>query len=348
MTMTAAPTGLSQSEIAQWYRCRRKWLIEQFWGFLPAEQNPTGPRMLGIRMAAAMEAHYDPRPEYHFEPGFVLDVLYGVAVAEYPDAEEDLRAEHELARIMADGYLKHAADEGWDAGLTVVQTEAQVRVPLPGFEGYVDLRAKMDRVALDQDTGLLYFIDDKTSADFKRDDQLSEDPQMRFYSLIQWLASGQPPPMLGQPVMIDDRMPLVLGGEIRTLRRVKRSPKSKPPYYGKARFSHTPDQMAATLANVQQAAREILTARQQLEDAYARGGRIEQINWLQQTTCRPNWILRDCSWSCPHSSGLCQMMNQGTNWADQLVSSGRYVRGDAYARYETGPLDAIREQLASR
>jgi PD-(D/E)XK nuclease superfamily len=350
MTGTAAPPrakGMSQSEVAQWYRCRRRWFVEQYLGYLPANPSPLGPRNQGIRLHAALEAWYGP---HHFDPVFITDLLYGAALELNPDDEAALRAEHEMSKIIIEGYMAWLEETGADNGLAVIEPEAQVRVPLPGWEGVVDLRAKMDQVMQDAQTGYLWFLDHKRTDNFDRYEvnKLREDPQMRYYSLIQWIASGQPPPVLGQPPMVRDDVPLVLGGKVNLLRAVKRSAKSKPPYYDRRDFRHTYDQMAVTLAEAQQAAFEIMDARTHLDAAYSRGGLIEQINWIQVTKLHRNWINHDCTWSCPHVNGLCQMMSDGTACAEMLVNSGRYVQDDPYIRYESSPLDMIRDQLASR
>jgi hypothetical protein len=40
------------------------------------------------------------------------------------------------------------------------------------------------------------------------------------------------------------------------------------------------------------------------------------------------------------------MMDDGSDWAGALVSSGRYVQGDPYAYYRNDALRTIREELA--
>jgi hypothetical protein len=220
-------------------------------------------------------------------------------------------------------------------------------VPLPGFEGAVDLRAKLDQVVYDSSTGLFSFLDHKTADDFKRHDMTEMDPQMAMYSLIAWLRSQGTAPVPGMAPAIRNDLPLVNGGIINTLRRVKRTRNSKPPYYDRHPFRHNPEQLAATLAGIQQVASEILNARAQLDAAYSRGGVPEQIHWIQLTTMRPVKIIGDCDWRCPLSSGMCQMMDDGLGWMQALVSGGGYVQGDAYARYTRNGLDVVRAQLAT-
>lgn len=337
--------GISQSEMDRWRRCPRRWLVEYYFGMLPADPNPASTRDQGLRWHTAMEAHYGPA---HLDPGFVLDILYGMAVEQYPDSEKDLRAAHEMAKIMAEGYLETVEAEGWDARLKVVEPEAEVRVPLPGWEGIVDLRAKLDQVYFDEDSGTYGFLDHKSSADFEREEFIQQDPQMRLYSLIAWLATQNTVPMIGHQPEIQADRPLVTNGIIRTARRVKRGPRAKPPFYMNTPFRHDPEQLAATLLSTQQVVGEIMNARQILDAAQQNGGQPEQLHFIQLTAARPVPIIKDCTRMCPLAGGLCQMMDRGLGWIDALWRSGKFVSGDPYARYTRAGLEVIQAHLAAR
>jgi RecB family exonuclease len=345
MTMTTStppdrPVMISQSEIARWLRCPRQWFVEYYLGFQPADPSPVGAAELGKRVHTAMEGRYG----YDLDPLVVLGVLYAAELAAHPEWEKELNAEHELARIMIEGWFKEAEQQGWDAGLNVIATEAEVAVPLPGFEGAVLLRGKLDQVTQDGD-GVMRFVDWKTAQDFLRDEMTEMDPQMLTYALIQWLAAGHPAPVAGQPFELDPDLPVVLGGIINTMRKVKRTSKSRPPYYSHHTFLFSPERLAAKLAGVQQAVSEIMNARYRLDAAYAAGGHAEVINHLQRTVARPVEIPTDCAWRCPLSSGLCQLMSAGTGWIDALVSSGKYRQGDPYERYTRQGAEALKEAL---
>lgn len=338
MAQETAPIGMSQSEIGLWKRCRRHWLTEYYWGFLEADPSPLGARNFGTRNHLALEAHFG----YGMDPLAVLDIIYGAEVTQHPDLAKELNADLEMAKIMVEGLLEWMAAEGHLASFRVVVTEAEVRVPLPGFEGRVDLRAKLDQVGQILDSGLLAFLDWKNKDQFSPPVLLRNDPQMRLYSLIQWLDAGYPPPAPGRGLPDTAGMPpLVLGGIVATLRKVKRTKTSKPPYYAWDPFNHTPEIMATTLIGAQAVAGEILSARAALDDAYARGGQLEQIDMIQRSLLRPTWIERDCSWSCPLAKGACAMMDDGSDWVGHFVRSGKYVQGDPYERYSRGSIAAL-------
>jgi hypothetical protein len=333
-----APTGISSTETSVFERCHRQGYLKYYLGIQPADPSPTGTANFGIRWHTAMECFYG----LGLDLNRVLDHLYAADIAAYPDYEPELRKDWDMARIMADGYPEWVAAEGKDANLEVVTVEQEVRVPLPGFEGIVDLRAKMDMVVRNTETGLLSFLDHKTG-DFKRHDLLAMDQQMLRYSLIQWLASGQPVPEIGFPQELRDDVPLVNGGIVRTARRVKRTANARPPFYDQAEFRFDQEQMASHLATTQATVAEILAARQRLDQA---GGDPRALQRVQLTALRPNKMLRDCDWSCPFSKGLCQLMDSGTAWMDALVGTGRYVQADPYSYYDRPGAREIAAQLA--
>jgi len=343
MGQTNSPTlnngrlGFSNSEIQLFLRCPRRWLTEYYWGFLPANPSPLGAANLGTRVHLALEAKFG----YGLDPGTVLDILYGAEVANHPDLARELNADLEMSKIMVEGLLEWMDAEGHSSKFRYVAAEAEVRVPLPGFDG-IDLRAKLDQIGQWTDTGLYAFLDWKTRDVLQPLVLLRMDPQMRFYSLVQWLAAGYPPPQPGRGLPDTAGMPpLVLGGNVAQLRKVKRSRQAKPPFYQWDPFSHTPEIMASTLIKVQATVAKILAARAALDDCYARGGNLAEIDFLQKSMLGPVWISHDCSWSCPLAKGACGMMDDGSAWVEHFVGSGAYVQGDPYERYSSQSIAAL-------
>lgn len=323
------PLVVSGSEIDAFNRCPRNWLARWYYGFVPKNPAPTGARNFGTRWHTAWEYHYG----HGLDAMAVLDLLYKAELEACPDFEAALRKEWELAKIMAEGYLEWLAETGADATLEVVAVEQDVTVELPGFGGTVLLRAKMDQVVRSHETGLLSFLDHKSVTDFERHELIELDPQMRRYSLIQWLKAGQPAPLVGQPAMIDPNIPLVNGGIVNSARKVKRTAKARPPYFDRHPFRYSHERMAATLAGVQQTVWKIQQARAQLATAGAADDPMAAVNLVQLTTLAPVPITKDCSWRCDLSDGMCQFMDEGTAWMEAFVSGGKYVQGDPYDYY---------------
>jgi RecB family exonuclease len=331
---------LSQSEIGTWARCPRKWFLEYYLGYRGTGEAATGNMQLGTRVHTALEAYYG----YQLEPVSVLGLLYSILMSEHPEDEHELKQEMTLAIIMVSGYLEWLAETGADSDLQVVATEADVQVPLPGAPDHVILRARLDQVSIRASDGTLRFMDYKTSDSMSQHETLARNPQFRFYSLVQMLAAGHGEPVPGMQLRPD--RPVVMGGQITTLRRVKRTGASKPPYYARNDFRYNMDQLSSTLDRTRQIALEIMNARGNLDAAYQHGGPLDQVNFLQRTLLRPVPIERDCDWRCPFAAGLCDAMDDGSDWPGILVSSGKYTQADPYARYSQDPLREIREKIS--
>jgi hypothetical protein len=347
MTQTTTATGasqqqpqiaMSQGELNMFARCPRQWMITYFLGFVPAVTVPVGTAQLGIRVHTALEGLYG----YDADPLKVLDLLYRTAIEANPDYESELRKEWELARAMVEGYCEWVLMENVDADFKVVSTEEDVKVAVPGLPGVL-LRMRLDQVLQQISTGFQFFLDFKTAASFDAHETLELHTQFKTYSVGSYLRAGldwaQPHP---------DFAPVVGGGIIRTLRRVKRTERAVPPFYRHDPFRYNPEQLTATLARIQKIAGEIMTARAHLDSGYAPpyNGDLEVINSIQRYHLRPVPIPADCSWRCPASSGLCVAMDDGSSWPEMLERSGRWRRGDPYAHYEEGGIAGIRDQLA--
>lgn len=335
---------ISNSEISTWQRCRRKWFVSYYLGYQPASEEVTGNRILGTRVHTALEGHYG----YGLDPLAVLGVLYQIELDASPEFESELMAERDLASAMIEGYIEWAAETGADAGLRVVSTETEVTVPLPGVEG-VSLRAKLDQRVLNEETGLLSFHDWKTAASFEKHEILALDPQFRFYSMVERLASQHihedDGTVEGCPGCFSDP---VSGGVLTTLRRVKRTDRSKPPYFQRDDFRYDPETINSTLTKTQRLGYEIARVRQSLDWAYTEGqGDIDLVNLVQRSLFPPTPIIRDCGWSCPFVQ-LCPMMDDGSDWAGVLTSSGAFKQEDPYQYYMNDPLRRVRQVLENK
>jgi hypothetical protein len=317
---------ISNSEIATFLRCPRKWYLTYYLGEVPAEEDVTGNRIQGVRIHTALEGFYG----YQLDPLAVLGILYKLAIDAHPESEGDLVAERELSSAMVEGYVEWVAETGADASLRVVATEREVIVPLPGVDG-VNLRAKLDQVVQDEQTGWLGFLDHKNVATFERREVLDLDPQFRFYSLVQRLAAPE-----GGAV--------VAGGYLNMLRRVKRTERSKPPYYHREQFRYSPETIDATWLKVLGTAKRIVEARQALDTRYAMGGDLFTINTHQRLMLPPVPIMTECKWACPFVT-LCPMMDDGSDWAGAVTSSGRWNQADPYAYYSDDALGSVRAEL---
>lgn len=324
-----------------WQRCRRRWFIHYYLGYQLATQLPYGTSLLGTRVHAAMQGHYG-----HGIPApMVAAALYAVAERADPDYERELRAEYDLASAMIEGWLEYEASEGLAADIEVIAVERDVQVPLPGYEGIM-LRAKLDQVYRRISTGLTGFMDWKTAANFDKHALISNDPQMRFYSLIQHIAAGHLVTMDG--VDYAPGKPAVDGGMITTLRRCKRTAQSKPPYFQRDEFRISPASVGAAYAKVAGLCSEIIDTRDTLDTAYqVSGGDLRVVTAVMRARCPDTWIADRCKWDCPLAAGLCGAMDDGSDWAGMLTRGGAWVQRDPYQYYAEDPLAQARKALAT-
>jgi hypothetical protein len=329
---------ISNTELAVWDRCRRMWLALYYFQVAPAEEAVTGNRLLGIRVHSALEGYYG----YELDPLDVLKVIYLTAAAEHPDHQGELMAEHDMANAMVEGYLDWVAETGADADLEIVATEKDLQIPMPGRESEVLLRCRMDQVGYRASNDTLIFVDHKTSPSFERHEMLELDVQMPHYCLLQKLAAASAGP----------DAPLVAGGAVNTLRRVKRTARSKPPYYQRDYFSINPDQVATAWHRANAIVKEILAARYHMDWFFSLQPDMsdphcmELLNLIQREYLRPTPIITDCSWRCPLARGLCAAMSDGSDWVGMMNASGAWKRVDPYSYYRDDALSAIRASLS--
>lgn len=322
--------SISNSEISLADRCMRQWYLKYYLGMTHTDDPPVGNSILGTRVHAALEGMYG----YGLDPLDVIRALYAIAAEVYPDWSGDLAAERELAEAMVSGYRDWTAETGKDAGIRVVVTEADIEVPLPGVPG-VNLRARMDQVIYNEETGLLSFLDHKTAANFDTHEKLALRPQFKFYSVVQRLIMRQ-----------SGGNALISGGMINTLRRVKRTAKSKPPYYQRDEFRYNDEELDAAEERIYALVNKILSARQSLDWAYReQQGALTAVNRVQRSDCFPSPSYGGCdAWECPFTS-VCPMMDDGSDWPGVLLRSGRYRQQDPYQYYREDPLRSVRERL---
>jgi len=213
-----------------------------------------------------------------------------------------------------------------------------VEIPFPAVPG-VNLKARLDQVIVDHSTGLLSFLDHKTAANFDTHEVLALNTQFKHYSVVQRLIARGMTAEDGKPHTV------VSGGTVNTLRRVKRSAKSDPPYYQRDEFRYTDTEMDAAEARIAKICSDIVHVRELLDDTYrVGGGDLSMINPLQRYALYPTPQPRDCKWSCPFVN-VCPMMDDGSDWPGVLMRSGKYKQADPYSYYRDDPLRAARRHL---
>lgn len=310
---------ISNSEIQTYKTCRRKWYVQYYLERQPRADTvcPVGATWLGTRMHAALEAYYSPTLDDiddALSTGSVLRAIYSMDMEQWPEYTEELAEEYELSSTMLKGYFEWLEETGADSQLEVISTERQFIVP---FTDEVAIRGRLDMVVQDRSSGARLFIDHKNVLNFMDEDHLDRDEQAKFYMMLQRLDPAQ------KDMWVD-------GGIFNQLRKVKRGPRAKPPFYLRTVVRHNADTLNSMYRRTFQVVNEITDLRKQLDDGVSH----EQVAYPHPT--------KDCSWICPLASGLCVMMDDGSDWRDFLENE--WVHVDPYARYtESSYLDRLEQ-----
>lgn len=326
--MTTTPEGwrlLSNSEIATFKRCRRKWYLGYFRGLQPRSEESTGARALGNSLHFVLGNYYDPADPVATVDDVLAqwDGLYAASIKEAEDANEsgrvkDLHKDRDLGRAILEGYFEWIAEEGRDSDWEVIGSEREVFVPLTGYQGPrpVMLTAKLDVAIQRRSDGAKAFVDHKsvqTINDLKARADIDE--QFFHYALLSYLEHLANP----EATFVD-------GGIFNLLRKVKRTARAKPPFFERVDVRKTVGELRLYWLRVAGEALEI----QRAEDRLNAGEPHHYVAYPTPT--------RDCSWDCDFRVP-CPMMDDPSQDAEGLLAAV-FETGDPYARYETKGEDA--------
>jgi hypothetical protein len=311
---------VSNSELDTFKRCRRKWWLGTYRGLqLAAGDSIVGALVVGNRVHAGLAAWYEPSygaDQFNDELALhVYDELVRADKAElgtYVDGEigEELprtppsgfESDVELGRLMLGGYFEWVRETGIDEDWRVLTAETRQRASLR--EG-VDLVAKYDLEVERLSDGARRFVDHKTVGnltDIPRVAHIAS--QFKHYALVQRLR-------FGGDVRTD-------GGIYNMLRKVKRTIRAKPPFFGRHEVHHNDNDLRSYWMQVTGHVGRLLQAEEQLAD----GGSHQFIV--------PPTPAQDCSWSCPFFA-VCPMFDDGSD-AEGFLEDWYHV-GDPLARY---------------
>lgn len=187
-------------------------------------------------MHEALQAHYQGGDPLAALSDYWAPVLQDMG-PEDPNRFQ-LEKDVELSGIMVDGYLDWVAEEGVDAGLTVVACEEEVTWETDEFV----LHGTIDLVLSDPD-GNLFLMDHKTTASFAAlvDRRLTLNFQLLTYAVLCEEFFGVHP----------------AGAELNMLRKVKRTANAKPPFYQRESVHFNQHQLAAHRQHIQAIVRDM-------------------------------------------------------------------------------------------
>jgi PD-(D/E)XK nuclease superfamily len=301
------PLIASNSSIQAYKRCKRKWWLTYYRGLKPVIIRFTGPLALGSRVHLALEQKY----------GYGKDLLDSHAKLVAQDRAlmlmdsfdtGELDADAELGRIMLEGYEQWVAEEGMDAYLQVISAEEKLELPM--MEGRVNLIGKLDIRFRRLTDGVRLFGDFKTSANFRDLTSIAHmDEQQLLYHVLE---TKQP-----EEVRCD-------GGMYRLLKKVKRGPSARPPFYEQMEVRHNIFMLRSFWARLHGMLTDMLATKDALDDG---------ADPMVVAYPTPN---RNCAWDC-NFFAICPMFDDGS--AAESAVEMAYTTGDPFAYYEVqGPL----------
>jgi hypothetical protein len=320
---------LTNSEVAVWNRCRRKWWLAFYRRLAYGKIDYSGPREIGNRVHRALAAWYVPEG---VEPKDPREALNEAIIEDWTKIEEQVRthgvqgdveqvladratAYHEacnLERAVVEGYVQWLTETGADANMRVTEPEsvltARIEHEIPqlgekiAFIGLGKLDARIRRLS----DGVRLFMDHKTTGSLTEPlKTLHMDPQMLHYHLLEWLNSSEG----------DERCDAAL---YNMLKKVKRTGTAKLPFFDRVEVHHNPHSIDAYKRRLVGAARDIERATHELD-----AGVDPMIVVYPNPT-------RSCSWDCDFFS-ICPMFDDGSRVEDAITAL--YHEQDPLARY---------------
>lgn len=232
---------ISNSEVRTFKECHRKWWLGWVLGYQQRKVSPLGALAIGGRLHEALAAYYVPDGDRRLDPRQTLELLLArdLAVASdlwllTADERDKWQKEVDLQRIMLAGYMEWLEATGSDQDYEILGSETYVEVPWApnlGALWNLDLRliGRLDVKLRNRWSGVLSFLDHKTTASINASlkDHYQMNPQMRMYRLILQLSTGEH-----------------IGAAIYSmLRKVKRSIKANPPFYGRIEIETNPSEL---------------------------------------------------------------------------------------------------------
>lgn len=294
--------SVSNTEIQTFMHCRRKWWLEYYRNLRSVETTVVGPLPLGSRIHKALERHYKNGEDLLSVHQELLDKDTNLAL-ESGDDLTALASEGELGRIMLEGFLEWSAEEGIDALYEIVGTEEILTMPM--LDGAVEVKGKLDLRIRDRRDGSHLLRDWKTSAQPSSYTKWAHmNPQLMTYQTLDYVNTPE-----------ENR---IAGGQFLILRKVKRGPRARPPFYESLDIRHNVFTLRSFWTRLNGVLGDMLSVKRALDD-----GADHRLAAYPTPS-------RDCSWWCPFYT-VCPLFDDGSGAEDMLAVNYRQV--DPYAYY---------------
>lgn len=305
------PLRLTNSGMKEFMEDKRKWMLNSIFGFKKRGEAPVGPLALGSRVHSALEYLYREGDGLLSEYAKLSEIDRSLFMASpdgfWTEKVDAFNSEVELGRIMLEGYQEWAEEEGLDADITVEAVEKTVTAPIK--DGRVMLMSKQDLTIVDHMDDARVIRDFKTAQNMSDYDKLSSiDSQLPFYQYVESLADP------------DARLD---GGQFVVLRKVKRTARSKPPYYQVWRTRANPHALESMSLKVDGLADDMLDVRNRI------------LAGEDHRRIAPSNPTRDTSWKNQFYD-LYPMMDDGSDYIRML--GDLYEQVNPLLRYGEEPV----------
>lgn len=282
----------------QWLTCQRGWYLSHYLCLRRKHEMSSLPS-IGNHVHAGLEAYY--RGELD-KPSDLVAQRASVLVAEFPEFADQISKDAEMSTIMLDGYLEWVEETGADADLEFVAAEQVVEVGVGPFR----LRGKIDARFRQISDGALLQLEHKTCGGLNDHPNWAQsNPQFLTYDMLAMMTKPE-------GVRTD-------GLVVNMLRRVKRTVKANPPFYGRHPVRHDTSELRSHYKHVIAIGLQIERARNMLfcgEDFHV--------------VCPPNFS-RSHGYSCP-CAGLDSLPDDATADLEGFLEDF-YERVDPNERY---------------
>lgn len=292
-------------------RCRRKWWLTYARGLRPRARNSYGSALsIGNLVHDALAFMYDPE-NLGQDPVQYAGNKVQSAIEENPGYEIEILKEWELCEIMLTGYVEWLESTGEDSDLRFVGSERKVEIPMTENVALISkLDAPVERIS----DGAKLALEHKTVSSLdqpltllKIDTQLLTEHLVRFMDAQ---AKGATP---------EEAYDECQGILYNMLRKVKRTARAKPPFYGRETVLHN-------LPELRNHWKHVIAIANDIQQSYERLERGEDHHLVF-----PPSPATDCKWSCPFFT-VCNMFDDNSRVESAIEAI--YEVADPLERYQ--------------
>jgi hypothetical protein len=308
--------GLSNSEMAVFRRCRRRWYLGHYRRMKPRVDPAAGTALsVGNFVHDALAAYYN--PESSIDPVTYAQHALEVAIEEHPSEEAARRKEFTLVEAMLKGYMEWLEVEGADADLTILGSEQTVKVPLKDSSGLlgITLLSKLDAPVERKSDGQRLALEHKTTGSldapqigFRIDAQFLTEHLARFLHSIE------------QGMTAEEAHRDCSGILVNQLKKVKRSASAKPPFFNRVEVPHNIYELRNHWKHVVAIGREIAATEARLDAGED-----------HHSVAPPTPIPDRCKWECEFFR-ICPLFDDGSDAEGAL--NAIYEERDPLERYD--------------